>query len=211
VLGAALLGMSLQQAARCAMSPRHGTIALPRSGMHWLPSSEDRGTCDAAAASDWRRAASGDTQLWVAADGPGGSGRYWTVTVGAGAGRVGPPRGVCLTTTTIGWRTLRAFESRALSFLEDVDGDGAAEFVLWDSFPLREEGTSATMAIAAWAYGLRGDSLVLSLSGTRRMAARIAAAYRVPMEVDELTSTLRADAARVLGDLAEGRCTVSER
>ncbi len=62
--------------------------ALPDGGLTWLPGQERSGACPAISGG-WTRRPLGEGDLLVNADGPEGSGRYWTVTVGL-AERAGP-------------------------------------------------------------------------------------------------------------------------
>jgi hypothetical protein len=210
VVGSMLtLSLGANQAARCAMRPLYTTFPIPRSGLQWLPGEEFEGACDPVPARRWSRRPSGDQQLWVATEGPGGSGRYWTITVGVGSARERvPARGFCLGTETLGWRTLRNFENSALPWLMDGDSNGQAELVVWRGFPLTEDASAAEFALMAWVYELTPEgALRLAPPQTRRMAERIARAYRAPLDTDSFTVNRRAIAARLLGELAAQRCT----
>jgi hypothetical protein len=125
-----------------------------------------------------------DFDLLVAADGPHGSGRYWTITVALKKSKEEiPSRGICLETSTIGWRTLQYFNKLPLPWVDDQNENGHPEFILWDSFPLNDEPTMAEFGLIAWVYELskEGD-LRLNMELTRALASEIAAAYRQPLE-----------------------------
>ncbi len=191
------------------MSPRQIQIPLPETGFEWLEVEAETGACDDVPDLKWIRKPSGPIHLFVFADGPSGSGRFWEIRVGiSDKGQPEPARGVCLTTSTVGWRTLQHFKTSPLPWLDDVDGDGKSEFVLWNSFPLRDEGTSAEFGLMAWVYRLASkDSLVVDWELTRRMARELAAAYRAPLkDASPSASQLRAEAAAILEAFAEERC-----
>ncbi|MCB9731155.1 MAG: hypothetical protein H6745_00820 [Deltaproteobacteria bacterium] len=71
----------------------------------------------------------------LVADGPGGSGRFWGVVVAVPGD---PPRVACALASTAGFRHLldRAAPLTPLPWLADLDGDGAAEVILWHRLPL---------------------------------------------------------------------------
>lgn len=150
--------------------------------------------------SAWRCRPATVGTLCVATDGPRGSGRFWDVVVGAarrGGGR--PARGLHLTTSTAGWRTLGAFARTPLPWLEDLDGDGAAEFILWDSFPLGDDAAGAA-GLVAWVYRRAArDTLALDRELSRGLIRELVAAYRPP--ADALMRGLRRAAADSLETL----------
>jgi len=119
------------------------------------------------------------------ADGPNGSGRYWNITYGWSASQdTLPVRGFCINTTTLGWRTLQAFEDRALPWVEDVNQDGRLEILLWDIFNSDTlTGASESMpGLITWVYEIRNENTVVySKSLTQLFAKRIAKAYRAPL------------------------------
>ena len=158
---------------------------------------------------EWIRKDSGAMDLWVNAQGPTGSGRYWKITIGVSENDAErPERGVCLGATTLGWRTLQEIEGGGLAWIDDVDHDGKFEILLWDSFPLREEASAAEQGLVAWVYRLDGrDELQLDMTLSRQMAKRIAASYRSPLKNPSAgLSALRAQAAAALAKFADGGC-----
>jgi hypothetical protein len=192
----------------CLMRPDHLQIRLPRRGFTWLDGEEISGRCDDVPAKKWIRNSSGSVDLFVYADGPSGSGRYWNVTIGVARRQHSKPiRGVCLTTSTVGWRTLRQYKKAPLAWLDDLDKDGKAELILWSSFPLRD-GALAEYGLMAWVYRLGSkDSLAIDWGLSRRMAREMAGAYRSAF--DSTTSypePLRIEAAEALERFADERC-----
>jgi hypothetical protein len=146
--------------------------------------------------------------LFVYAAGPAGSGRYWNVTIGiAKRQQSKPSRGICLVTSTAGWRTLQQFKKSPLSWLDDLDDDGKAEVIIWSSFPLREEASMAEYGLMAWVYRAHSEnSLVIDRDLSRKMAGEIAKAYR---SKTRYAGPLRAEAAEALERFVDGRCSMS--
>ncbi len=205
-------GMSLasgQERMRCAMEPARLRIEMPLRGFDRLPDEEGAGSCEEAAAKKWRRKPSGRVDLLVHAEGPSGSGRYWDLAVAiAKKTEKEPRRGVCLRTSTVGWRTLGAFRNSPLPWLDDIDADGRAELIIWESFPLTSEPSAAEFGLVAWAY--RPDtenSLSIDWTASRRLAGEVALAYRKPLP-GSYSDDLRAKAAAALELFAGGRCTI---
>jgi hypothetical protein len=147
--------------------------------------------------------------LFVHADGPEGSGRFWTVTVGVSAGHLlKPTRGICLSASTLGWRTLERYSKGPLPWLDDVDGDGSAEFLLWDSFPLHDEAIMVEYALMAWVYRLVSEeSLAIDWGMSRTLARLLAKEYRSSLDDKAgYPEGLRAKAAEALESFANERC-----
>jgi hypothetical protein len=195
----------------CLMQPAHQFMRLPDRGFTWLRGEGFRGTCDEVPTEGWSRGSSGTLDLFVHADGPAGSGRFWKVTVGVARKPSSKPiRGVCVSTSTVGWRVLQRYSKGALPWLDDVDGDGSAEFILWDSFPLHDEASMAEYALVAWVYRLVApDSLVIDWNLSRGLARSLAKEYRSPLEATPgYPGDLRAQAAEALERFANGQCSV---
>jgi len=207
---ASVLAASTSQTPYCRMAPAHRAIRIPARRLTWLAGEEDSGACDGVGAGDWSRTPSRPADLWVHADGPSGSGRHWTVTVGTGpkAGAV-PTGGVCLSTSTVGWRTLRRFGQGPLPWTGDADRDGRGEVVVWSSFPLSNEPSAAEFGLVAWVYEMQSASLLsLDVAQSRRLARQVAAAYRDTAGVDADLAPLRRRAAESLDAFARGTCRV---
>lgn len=195
----------------CAMAPARPVIRIPASGMSWLAGEELSGKCEAVPDSDWRRTPGRSLDLLVHADGPSGSGRFWTLTAGiATRGAARAPRGFCLQTSTIGWRTLQAFAGTPLPWGEDLDADGEPELVTWESFALNREGSPEAQALVGWVYRASAEGAWgIDWELTRRLAGELAAAYRAPLEGDdERLRELRGKASAALESLATGACSV---
>lgn len=195
----------------CMMRPDHFQIRLPRAGFTWLDGERDIGGCNDVPAKRWIRKSAGSLRLFVYPNGPAGSGRYWTVTIGV-TPHSKPIRGVCLTTSTVGWRTLQRYKRTPLAWVDDLDKDGNAELILWSSFPLRENASLAEYGLMAWVYRVDSeDSLAIDWDLSRKMARRIAEAYRAPLESPtSYPGPLRAEAAIALERFVDERCTVEK-
>jgi hypothetical protein len=196
----------------CLMAPIWHAIEVAERGFHWLPGEFDEGTCEPIAGPPFQQGGAADYELQVWADGPGGSGRYWEVTVGlAGQPGSAASRGFCFMTTTVGWRTLQGFRDGPLPWVEDVDGDGRPELVVWNSFPLDASESPAAQAIAAWAYDVESPGrLVLDVESSRKLAHEIAGAYRRPRPLaDAWHDDQRRRAARSLESFADGECRLA--
>jgi len=200
---------SPEPAQQCAIRPTH--LALPLSQPDSIESADDdvRFPCPAGQHDEWSRMPGGSRDLLVSTEGPEGSGRYWTIAIGvASQGEVSPATTVCVTTSTIGWRSLRNFEGRALPWLDDVNGDGRAEAILWESFPLADEPVPPALGLVAWVYEVTPDgNLSIDWDLSRQMARRVAAAYAMPVDRDDPTlRKYRNLAGRALLRFGEGIC-----
>lgn len=197
-----------QQTVPCAMRPSRPAFALPPRGIVSVAPDDD---CDALESGGWERRPADTLEVRVRADGPGGSGRYWRVTVGlARPADDSLLRGLCYTTTTLGWRTLQAGgeTSLAMPWVDDRDHDGRPELVVWDSFPLRRDATPAEFALVAWVYEFDGRATFgFDVKMSRAIARDIAAAYRVRVDADPLRKRLRNQAEQSLTAFASGRCS----
>ena len=71
---------------RCLMRPDHLEMRLPIRGFSWLPGEEFSGKCKNVAQEKYIPNSSGAFKLFVYADGPSGSARYWNVTVAVAEG-----------------------------------------------------------------------------------------------------------------------------
>jgi hypothetical protein len=195
------------------MRPDRIEIALPSRGFTWLQDEASSGSCDEVPAGKWTRRPAGNLDLFVCADGPSGSGRYWNVTVGVGERQsTKPVRGVCLITSTVGFRTLQRYKEIPLAWLDDLDKDGRSELILWSSFPLREESTLAEYGMVAWVYRLASkDSLAIDWALSQKMAREVAQAYRSGSDPTAASlGRLRTEAAEALERFADKRCLVQQ-
>jgi len=191
-------------------------IRLPEAGLLWLEGEVDEGPCDDVSAEKWIRKPSGPIELFVYPDGPSGSGRYWTVTVGIAQKQASKPdQGVCLSTSTAGWPILRLFKDAPLTWLDDLDADGKSEVIIWASFFLSDAERQWESGLVAWVYQVDPTgTLALDWSLSRRMAGDLAAAYRYsPSGADRVLlktwGTERQAAAQALEAFASKRCTTA--
>ena len=195
--------------AACRMRPKHLEIRFQGHGFKWLPGEETGDRCNRGAGKKWTKNSFKTHNLFVDAEGPSGSSRLWKLTIGtARHSRTKPDRGVCLTTSTTGWRTLKQYRRIPLPWLEDLDHDGEAELIIWDSFPLREEASVAEYGLIAWVYRLASkDLFVIDRVLSRRMASEIAQAYRSQTEFANMPPGSPAKAAaEALERFADERC-----
>ena len=184
-------------------------IPLPETGIHWLAGEELTGACEHVSANQWHRMWSNARTVWVAADGPSGSGRYWTITVGLSDELASQPmKGLCLNTSTLGWRTLQQYDRTPLPWIADLDEDGQAEFLLWSSFLLSDEPIMSQYGLVVWVYELKeNDKFILDWNLTEKMALELAEAYRQPLYNPGFElSRLRKTAVNQLNALASGAC-----
>ena len=193
----------------CLMQPMYRSIPFPEKGLTEAFEAAMEIPCKGTEAGAWTIGRSNQGTLFVHADGPAGSGRYWTITVGIGAeGRTEPLRGVCLQTATTGWRTLPRYKS-PLVWNGDLDGDGRSELILWDSFPLNNDASPAAFGLIAWVYRLEQNaSLNLDWGLSRDLALDIAESYRTELDGDEGLKALRRKAGEALEAFGRDECVV---
>lgn len=196
----------------CLMKPPARSIQLQERGFTWLPGGDFTGPCHSIPADGWSRRSAGPWDLHVHTVGPEGSGRFWAISVGVSSKQDSKPvRGACLSTSTLGWRTLQRYSKGALPWADDINNDGRAELVLWDSFPLSEEASMAQYALVPWVYRLASQhSLVIDWDLTRGLARSLAKEYRSPPDlVHKPLQDLRVQAAQALERFANKRCVVT--
>lgn len=194
----------------CPMEPAHLEFRVPKKALTWLAGETFSGACDDVPGTVWMKVPSKAFDVWVHADGPSGSGRFWILTVGVGPARAAKPdRGFCLSTSTVGWRTLQRFGEAPLPWVGDSDKDGNAELVIWDSFPLSEDPSMAEYGLVAWVYEMNSRGVFrIDWNLSRRMAERIAAAYREPLEEAPGLQVLRRKASEALEAFAREGCRI---
>jgi hypothetical protein len=194
------------------LKPARLTMQMPPKGFVWLDDEEFTGRCDKVPASNWEKFSAADFDLLVYTDGPSGSGHYWTVTVAMKSKtETRPRRGFCLSTSTVGWITLPQPTNFSLSWIEDRDGDGKPELIIWDSFPLREEATNAEYGLIGWVYQVDKNGLcTIDWNLTRKLAGDIAEAYQQSSgDTDPVLRNLSLAAADVLHSFATHQCIPS--
>ena len=116
--------------------------------------------------------ARGARSVAVVAVGPGGSGHFWSVGIAVSGGWF-----ACMTASTVAWRYLGLVGDRLspLHWLDDVDGDGAQEVVLWERLPWG--GAEADNGLIPIVYVLDGDALVRRDDLAMPLRHRVATAY----------------------------------
>jgi hypothetical protein len=191
------------------MEPARTDIQVLEHGIAWVVGEELSGRCDEVPAGEWTRIQSKSVAVWAHADGPSGSGRFWRITIGLTDTQVAvPTRGFCLSTSTVGWRTLQRYARTPLPWVEDIDEDGKPELLIWDSFPLSHEPSMAEFGLVVWVYELRAqDVFTIDWELTRRMTDELAKAYGQPTgEHSHWASELRKNASEALHALASKEC-----
>ena len=195
----------------CLMQPHYREMRFPIRGFTWLPGEDSRGRCANVPQAKWIKKSAGSLDLFVYARGPSGSNRYWDVTIGVGEkGQSKPQRGVCLLTSTVGWRTYQYYNRTPLAWLDDLDNDGRAEIIIWDSFPLEKDASMAEYGLVAWVYRLTSkDTLVIDWELSRRMASEIAQVYRLSRDsAAAYPGHLARAAADALKQFADEQCLI---
>jgi len=216
----AVCGILAQEASVCLMSPSYLKIQVPAHGINWLEGESFDGPCGSIANGEWIIESADSFNVFVATDGPNGSGRYWTVTFGiAQQGETVPRRGFCLETSTVGWRTLQRFSTLPLPWLSDRNADGRPEFIIWDSFPLREDASLAEYGLIAWVYQVDPEGiLTIDWRLSRELAGEIASEYRLPLKYAGplkyarfYLQEERKKIARYLDEFASEKCMIRKK
>jgi hypothetical protein len=183
------------------------SITMPRSGFAAADSNDDRTVCDSIADLSWVRNKGRNFSLFVNADGPSGSGRFWNVTYGMASARAAiPHRGFCITVSTIGWRTLQSFHDKPRPWVEDRDRDGTPELIVWESFGLSDSislvnnGVESHWGLTGWVYRVKSSGrCAIDYPLSRTLAKEIAALYRQPYPgADSSLTNQRNRAASIL-------------
>jgi hypothetical protein len=216
VIGSASLAATQRAAPPCPMAPPPVSIRMPEKGLTWIEGEAFKGPCDDVPDKQWIRRSSAGFDLLVATEGPEGSGRYWTITIGIAEPKAaGPHRGICLMTSTAGWPILAASRKAPLTWLEDLDRDGNAEAIVWALFFLTDREVQYETGLTGWVYRVdRNGALTLDWTQSRRMAAQLAAEYRkdpdqIPSPARPGLETDRRRAAQALEAFANRQCTIA--
>ncbi len=155
---------------------------------------------------NWSRYSGKGFELFILANGPGGSGRYWEIAVGLGfAGDTLPIRGFWFETSTLGWNTLLQFDEMPIPWASDLDGDGDPELIVWNSFFAGEDPETAPhpSGLIAWVYNINlKGKFRLNTDMTRDFAARIAASYRLDAGGNQENERVRQRIAAYLEDFS---------
>lgn len=192
---------------RCPMQPARVRLQMPASGFTSLDEEAEIDCPGTLPASKWNRRPAGTVTLFVSANGPSGSGRYWNLVVGIAKPQQRKPiRGICLTASTLGWRTLQAYAGLPLKWIDDLDGDGKAELIVWDSFSIGAGDLLGEYGLTAWVYRpVSEGTLSIDWLLSRRMARDVATTYRMPPRSPD-PGGIRAKAAAALELFANERC-----
>lgn len=201
------------QESTCLMEPPYPLLDTPAQGFVALNQTGPWNDCRPTPKT-WLRLPAKTFDLLVHADGPAGSGRYWTVTIAlAKKAQRTPERGFCFVTSTVGWRTLQNFD-RPLAWITDQDHDGKPELIIWDSFAMKgDQSMSGNFGLVAWIYQVdaRGQ-FTIDWKLSRKAAGELAAAYRRPLHrVDAVLLQTREQAAQHLESFAAGFCKSADR
>ena len=196
--------------ASCVIQPPFLSFTLPEKGFEELTSGE---RCALNPDQQWRNFSDQDSSLRLNAEGPGGSGRYWIIRLGLlEQGEEIPGRGVCIETSTAGWRTLQQYDNTPLPWSADLSHDGANELVLWSSFFLRYGQDHYDPGLVAWVYRLEDkDRFSLDRELTANLALDVAAAYRQPLPGKQALQKRRDGFAAKLEVFAGGNCVSAPR
>ena len=191
---------------RCVIQPPFLSVDLPESGFYNQASGK---SCDLHSDIHWEPYADSKDSWYLNTEGPGGSGRYWTIWLGrAEQGQAAPVAGVCIETSTVGWRTLQQFDQTPLPWLSDQDTDGLLELIIWSSFYMNNDPFTGEPALMAWVYRNKdGDRFTLDMDLSRSLAKQISAAYRRPVSSNPRLEQSRTRIARALEDFAQGQCS----
>ncbi|MEI6409918.1 MAG: hypothetical protein WCR52_11075 [Bacteroidota bacterium] len=187
------------------------SIKLPKHGFKSIGTSDSPCSNDTSNESQWERFPGKTYDLLLKTEGPGGSGRYWAITVNIDETHTTEPQnGISFETSTIGWRTLQGFENGGLHWAEDLDGDGDPELIAWGSYFAGDDPDMAPYpaGMIAWVYRKKQQNqLVLDLNLSRKFATSIVAAYRQPIDQANQQDT-RNMIAEQLELFAKGACRV---
>ena len=199
----------LAQSQEIDISAPYHSIEVPTNGFISL----QENSCDSVIDFSWQSLSADSFDVMISANGPSGSGRYWNVIVGiADSGKQTPTRGVCLNTSTIGWRTLQSFNKLPLQWIDDKDKDGLPEIIIWDSFPLHREASNAEYGLIAWIFEYNGNNkFTINKHLTIEIIGEIASAYRKPIKDanDRITKT-RQNIARILDKFISRKFYIDE-
>ncbi|MFO7657169.1 MAG: hypothetical protein R6W78_08885 [Bacteroidales bacterium] len=200
------------QTKECLFFPPVQFLPLPDKGFDDL--SGYVFDCEYSIELNWEKLMGKDYSLFVHADGPQGSGRLWSIIFGFSSGKEDiPDRGICLISSTTGWRTLRKYES-PIFWATDIDKDGNPEIIIWDSFYLDSDmSINVETGIIAWVYKYtEGKGFELSIALSKKLISTILIAYNSEIEgADSILISRRLMAAAALRDFLNDKCTFPDR
>lgn len=160
------------------IKPMYKEIVIPKSGFRNI--AEESSACPISF---------GDTTVWVGTSGKAkifvrdclysGSGHGHSVAIGIGDSLTHvPSRGVYLNTETTGWRTMQQFNGGGLPWLLDVNGDGASELIIWQSFSDGKYYSTGTNGLIPFVYTLKRDVFVVDVKSTISMIDQVLKNYK---------------------------------
>jgi len=118
----------------------------------------------------------------------------------------------------VGRRALRYFKGpnppivTNLPWIDDLDADGRADIILWDSFPIVADPEVYQHGLTAWVYHVQpAGTIAIDWALSRRVAREIAGAYRASLKTDAtlggpLDRKLSRAAADALEAFADAKC-----
>jgi hypothetical protein len=110
---------------------------------------------------------SGRSKIYVKDCFLSGSGRGHTISIGISDSNLSKPqRSVKLSTSTLGWITLRDFNGDGLPWLQDIDNDRIPEVIIWQSFSDSKYFSTSSSGLIPFAYNLKGQELILNKSAS---------------------------------------------
>jgi len=196
------------------MRPPAFSWKLPAADFASLDVDATGASCGDALLGEWQQGGVAACNLFVVANEPQGSGRFFSVAFGV-SDRNGakPTRLRCLSTTTVWWRTLPSVSRELLMWPDDVEGDGNSEVMLWDSSRLHRSATQAEHGLMPWVCRFATPAtltLTLDPDMSRVMAGSLARKSRAPaLAADGSTEALPQRAARELQAFSASRRAIT--
>jgi len=202
-----IVSQGFSQTKECLFSPPMQLLPFPEKGFDAL--NDYVFNCEYSNELNWEKLRGKDYNLFVHADGPEGSGRFWSISYGFSPGKKDiPDKGICLISSTTGWRTLRKYES-PIFWAADIDKDGNPEIIIWDSFYLDPDmPTNVETGIIAWVYKyIEGKGFELSIALSKKVISTILVAYNNEIEgADSYLIEKRLMASEALSDFLNNKC-----
>ncbi len=152
-------------------------IVIPNRGFWQLTTGDSCAVPDSA---NWQFSRFNKVKIAVLARGPEGSGHYWQIFIGlAQNDETRPSRGICLETSTIGWRNRRLPDDSPLFWLNDLNNDSKPELIIWDSQPLSSDSIHTAFTLVAWVFAFDGVSTFLFQEAlSKKLNARLVSVQR---------------------------------
>lgn len=179
--------------------------SFPNDSINWVTGDEFEGVCEQIDDSLWKKCYGKKFDLYSRAQGPSGSARFWTITVGIKQkDDEKVKRGICFNTSTVGIKTLGSFNGPDIC--EDINQDGNPELCIWSSFKLHDDASHAEYGIMIWIYQITLKNMKIDWNLSRKMASEIAVEYRKPIDSENrILRQNRMKAADILESFATGK------